>query len=166
MVSLRNRAVDPEDRRTAVVKILVAVDGSELALDAVRFALRLQSNGLNATFVLATIQEPTYLYEVLLAPDADVLDHALGVVGSRALESAETLFHAASTAFDRELGSGDPATALMEIAERTGCDMIIIGARGLGALRSALLGSVSQGVLHASKIPVMIVRHAASDAAG
>ncbi len=166
MVSLRNRAVDPEDRRTAVVKILVAVDGSELALDAVRFALRLQSNGLNATFVLATIQEPTYLYEVLLAPDADVLDHAPGVGGSRALKSAETLFRAASIAFDRELGSGDPATALIEIAEHTGCDMIIVGARGLGALRSALLGSVSQGVLHASQIPVMIVRHAVSDAVG
>ena len=146
------------------MKILVPVDGSEQALDAVRLALRLQAQGLNAAFVLATVQEPTFLYEMLLAPGADALDNVLGAVGSRALEGAETLFHIVGVAFERELGSGDPATTLIEIAERQRCDMIIMGARGLGILRSALLGSVSQGVLSGSKIPVTIVKHAPSNA--
>ena len=141
------------------VKILVPVDGSEQALDAVRFALELRAAGLDTTFVLATIQEPTYLYEVLLAPGADVLENVLGVVGSRALTAAEALFASAKVAFERELGSGYAAAALVEIAERHHCDLIVMGARGLGYVRAALLGSVSEGVLHASKIPVTIVHN-------
>jgi len=141
------------------MKILVPVDGSEHALDAVRYALRLRQEGLNASFLLATVQEPTYMYEMVLAPDADVLDRVSGAVGSRALAGAEALFEAAGIAYEREIGSGEPAPALIAMAERHGCDAIILGARGLGALRSALMGSVSQGVLHASKLPVTIVKH-------
>jgi nucleotide-binding universal stress UspA family protein len=141
------------------MKILVPVDGSEQALDAVRHALRLRQEGLDATFLLATVQVPTYLYEMILAPDADVLERVSGTVGSRALAGAEALFDAAGVRYEREIGSGEPATTLIEMAERHGCDAIILGARGLGALRSALLGSVSQGVLHASKMPVTVVKH-------
>jgi nucleotide-binding universal stress UspA family protein len=96
---------------------------------------------------------------MILAPDADVLERVSGTVGSRALAGAETLFDAAGVRYEREIGSGEPATTLIEMAERHGCDAIILGARGLGALRSALLGSVSQGVLHASKMPVTVVKH-------
>lgn len=142
------------------MKILVPVDGSDLALDAVRYALRLRHEGLHATFVLATVQEPTYLYELVLAPDADVLERVSGAVGSRALAGAEALFGAAGVPFEREIGSGEPVATLIEISERHACDAIILGARGLGVLRSALLGSVSHGVLHASKLPVTVVKHA------
>jgi nucleotide-binding universal stress UspA family protein len=142
------------------MKILVPVDGSELALDAVRHALRLRREKLEATFVLATVQEPTFLYEMVLPPGADVLERLSGAVGSRALSGAEALFDAEGVPFEREIGSGEPAAAVVEMAERLGCDAIILGARGLGALRSALLGSVSQGVLHASSLPVTIVKHA------
>ncbi len=142
------------------MKILVAVDGSELALDAVRYALRLRREGLQARFVLATVQEPTFLYEMILPPNADVLERVTGAVGSRALEGAQALFRAAGVPCESEIGGGDPATILIDIAERQGCEAIILGARGMGALRSALLGSVSQAVLLASKVPVTIVKHA------
>ena len=141
------------------MKVLLPVDGSEAALDAVRHALHLQRQGLRASFVLATVQELTYTYELILAPDADVLDRVTGAVGARALKSAEALFEAAGLAFEREIGSGDPAPTLLEIAQRCGCEAIIMGARGHGALRSALLGSVSQAVLQASPLPVTIVKH-------
>jgi nucleotide-binding universal stress UspA family protein len=148
------------------MKILVPVDGSAQALDAVRHALRLRQEGLNASFVLATVQEPTYLYEMVLAPDADVLERVSGAVGSRALAGAEALFEAAGIAYEQEIGSGEPVPALIEMAERHGCDAIILGARGLGTLRSALMGSVSQGVLKASRLPVTIVKHAGVASAG
>ena len=141
------------------MKILLAVDGSDMALDAVRYALRLQRAGLQAHFVLATVQDPVYLYEMVLAPDADVLQRVSGAVGSRALEGAEALFKEAGVPYEREIASGDPAQTIVDIADRCGCQAIILGARGLGALRSALLGSVSQAVLQASRVPVTVVKH-------
>ena len=56
------------------MKILVPVDGSEPSLDAVRHALHLRREGLQASFVLVTVQEPSYTYEMMLAPDAGVLE--------------------------------------------------------------------------------------------
>ena len=141
------------------MKILLPVDGSEGALDAVRHALRLQREGLRASFVLAAVQEPTYTFEMMLPPDAEVLDRLTGAEGTRALKGAVALLEAAGLNFEREIGSGDPAPALLEIAQRFGCEAIIMGARGRGALRSALLGSVSQAVLQASTVPVTIVKH-------
>lgn len=148
------------------MKILVPVDGSELALDAVRHALYLQRSGLQASFVLATVQEPTFVYEMILAPDAEVLDRVTGAVGSRALEGAQALFQQTGVPVESEIGSGEPAPTLMEMVERHGCEAIIMGARGLGGLRAALLGSVSSAVLQASRVPVTIVKHAQVDAAG
>ena len=145
------------------MKILVPVDGSEPALDAVRHALHLRREGLKSSFVLATVQEPIYLYEMALAPDADMLERVSGAAGARALESAEALFKAADEPYEREIASGFPATALIDVAERYGCDAIVMGARGIGALRGALRGSVSQAVLHASKLPVTLVKHAETD---
>lgn len=145
------------------MKILIPVDGSELALDAVRHALHLQHNGLQAGFVLATVQEPTFMYEMILAPDAEVLDRVTGAVGSRALDGAQALFKQAGVPVESEIGSGEPAPTLIEIAQRHGCEAIIMGARGLGGLRAALLGSVSRAVLHASQVPVTIVKHAQAE---
>jgi nucleotide-binding universal stress UspA family protein len=129
------------------MRILVPVDGSEPALDAVHHAIRLHREGLKADFLLVTVQEPTNVYEMVLAPDAEVLEKTAGAVGGRALEGAEGLFKRAGVAF--------------ELVPRSGCDAIIMGARGLGMVRSALLGSVSQAVLYGAKVPVTIVKHAA-----
>jgi nucleotide-binding universal stress UspA family protein len=147
-----------------MMKILLPVDGSEHALAAVRYALRLKQDGLKASFVLATVQESTYLYEFLLTPHSDVLERVSGAAGSRALEGAEALLSTAGESYEREIGSGDTAETLIEIAQRHACDAIIMGARGWGALRSALLGSVSQAVLHASTVPVTIVKYVEADA--
>lgn len=145
------------------MKILVPVDGSELSLDAVRHALRLRHDGLQASFVLATVQEPVFVHEIFLASDAEILERAGGAGGSRALEGAQALFKEAGVPFELDIQSGVPAPTLIEIAERHGCEAIILSARGMGALRGALLGSVSQAVLHASKVPVTIVKHAEVD---
>lgn len=147
------------------MKILIAVDGSEPALDAVRHALQLLQSGLQASLVLATVQEPVYLYERVLPPDAEVLERVTGAVGGRALAGAEALLERAGVPYEREIASGEPAPALLDLARRHGCDAIIMGARGRGALRSALLGSVSQLVVQNAAVPVTIVKHGGAELA-
>jgi nucleotide-binding universal stress UspA family protein len=56
------------------MKILVAADGSEAALDAVRHVLHLRRQGLNLTLVLAAVQALTYLWKMVPALDSDVLN--------------------------------------------------------------------------------------------
>ena len=144
------------------MKILIPVDGSMPSLDAVRYALRLQRDGLQASFILTTVQEPTYLFEMMLAPNSDVLEKVTGAVGARSLKDAQALFNIAGVPFESEIGSGSVPETLIEIAGRYGCEGIIMGARGWGALRSALLGSVSHAVLPASTVPVTIVKQVGS----
>lgn len=140
------------------MKILLPIDGSEASLDAVRYALRLAREGLALQCVLGNVQEPATLYELVVAHDAAVLHKVSEAAGAHALEPAEALLCAAGIECERDVASGDPGHQLVEMAERFGCDMIVMSARGLGSLREALLGSVSQSVLHASPVPVLIVR--------
>lgn len=55
------------------------------------------------------------------------------------------------------VAANKPATGICEYAEDNGIDMIVMGCRGLGALRS-MLGSVSYGVLHEANCPVVTVK--------
>lgn len=140
------------------MKILLPVDGSELSLEAVRFAIRMVLAGLRAEAVLANVQEPASLYELLVAHDPEVIDRVSGEAGLHALQSARELLDAAGVTYECEVAKGDPAHTIIDISERFGCDLIVMGARGQSALRSAMLGSVSNEVLHASTVPVMIAK--------
>jgi nucleotide-binding universal stress UspA family protein len=140
------------------MKILLPVDGSDAALEAVRQALRMVREGLRASLVLANVQEPATLYEMLLAHDAEVIEQVSAQAGLHLLEPAQALVREAGVPFEIEVASGDPAHTLIDILENFGCDMVVMGARGMGSLRSALLGSVSHEVLHAAQVPVMVVK--------
>ncbi len=140
------------------MKLLLPVDGSEVSRKAVRVALQLLQRGLSAEIVLANVQEPANLYEMMTAPDPLVLERVSQAAGTDILEPAKAILTAANIPFEAEVASGDPANTIIDISERYGCDMIIMGARGTSALRSALLGSVSNEVLHSARVPVMIVK--------
>ena len=142
-----------------MLTILLPSDGSELALDAVHHVIHLAQAGLSLSVVLANVQEPTYLYEMVLAPGAELLEASMAA-GMHVLAPAQALLEAAGLPYENEVGSGDPAHTLLEIAERYNCDAIVLGARGVGGLRDALLGSVSLTLLHDAQIPVTVVKHA------
>ena len=140
-----------------MLKILLPVDGSEAALDAVRHALRLVGNGLSASFVLANVQEPANLYEMMTAHDPEVLRQVSSGAAEHLLAAAEPLLAAAGVSWEREIASGDPGPVLAEMIERHGIYAVVMGARGAGA------GSVSHWLLTHGPVPVTVVRHVAAD---
>ena len=143
-----------------MLKILIAVDGSELSLDGVHHALTLMRQGLKASVVLAHVQEPATLYELVTTRDPDLIAAASLEAGEHLMAPARALLDAAGIPYETDVGVGDVAHTLVDMIESSGCDMVVIGAKGQGAITSALLGSVSQEVAHASPVPVTIVKHA------
>jgi len=142
------------------MKILLPFDGSPAALEAVKFAIHLAGEGLSTSMVLANVQEHASLYELMVAHDPQVIEQVSAAAGANTLKPAQTLLEKAGIAFETEVATGDPAHTLVDILENYGCDMVVMGARGTSALRTALLGSVSNELLHAAGVPVMIVKSA------
>jgi nucleotide-binding universal stress UspA family protein len=79
-----------------------------------------------------------------------------------ALDSLHLLIHQVfGTAGDRidvKILHGDPAQRLVEYADFSSCDLIIVGSRSKGPLRAAVLGSVSGSVVTRSKKPVLVLK--------
>lgn len=140
-----------------MLKILIAIDGSECSLDAVHHALKLVEKGLQAEFVLANVQEPASLYELVTSRDPDLIAAASVEAAQDLMAPALALLQQAGLECSTEVGMGDPAHTLIDMIEDTGCDLVLIAARGQGAIASALLGSVSQELAHSSPVPVTIV---------
>jgi len=114
--------------------------------------------GLETSFVLANVQETATLYELVVAHDPEVIEQVSAAAGAHTLLAAEALVKDANIPYESEVASGDPAHTLIDILENYQCDLVIMGASGMSSLRSALLGSVSNEVLHAAGVPVMIIK--------
>jgi nucleotide-binding universal stress UspA family protein len=140
------------------MKILLAVDGSEGSLAAVRHVLLLVRSGLGATVVLANVQTPASLYEVVTAHNAQVIEQVSEAAAAHSLAPAQALLGAAGVTFETEVGHGDPGHLLVEIAERCGCDLVVIGARGMEPFDGGSLGAVVTSVLHHAGVPVTVVK--------
>lgn len=140
------------------MKILLPIDGSELSLHEVRFAMRLVEQGLRASFLLVNVQEPASLYEMVTAPDPVVLGKVSDAAGAHALQPAQALLQEAGLACEVAVVTGDPAHAVLDLVEEHGCEMVIMGTRGAGLLRSALQGSVSQTLMQDCPVPVLLIK--------
>jgi nucleotide-binding universal stress UspA family protein len=137
--------------------VLVAIDGSEDADEALTQAIDLaDSEHARLTLITGIAQLPSVSY--------------IGMGGSAAAEIAANARSGAENVLRRareRVPDNLPVTtlvtdqpirpALIEEIKRGQHDLIVMGSRGRGALRSALLGSVSHYVLHHSPVPVLIV---------
>lgn len=136
------------------MKILLPVDGSQAALAAVRHALALVQEGLRAEFVLANVQEPASLYEMVVVHDPDVIEKLRSDAGAELLAPAEALLEAAGLSYESEVAGGQPATVLVDLLENYGCQAVVMGAQGTGSGA----GSVALALLERSPVPVTLVR--------
>jgi nucleotide-binding universal stress UspA family protein len=89
---------------------------------------------------------------------AGALPHTVGAQDRIALEEASTLAADVGVSARTELLTGNPVDEIVAYADSIDADLIVVGSRGHGAVASALLGSVSQGVLHEAQRPVLVVR--------
>jgi nucleotide-binding universal stress UspA family protein len=145
-----------EDR---MLKLLIAIDGSEHAREAIAAAGRLSREVTRLEVVLLNVGDipgvfdelPPYDYEALLreqrAQQEDLLEAALTQARACGLEHATT-----------QSAVGPPAQEIVRVAAEHGVDQIVMGTRGRNALAGLLLGSVAQRVVHLADVPVLLVK--------
>jgi nucleotide-binding universal stress UspA family protein len=144
-------------------RIVIAIDGSEPAREAVELGLELvaeheatpifvhvipeidvmPTSGLGLSIPPAIVHEPT-------DQDRAPLEDALALAAERGIDAKA------------ELLAGSPAAQIVAYADSVGADLIVVGSRGHGGITSAVLGSVSRGVLAQTRLPVLVVRAARS----
>ena len=132
---------------------IVGYDGSKAARMAVEGAAREVGDGGRLIILCSAGPAP----ELSGAFD---LKRVISDGRERARAELEALLmEAPKEVLDREIepvvDERPPAKAILEAAEHHDADLIVIGSRGLGARRTAL-GSVSNGVLHGAKVPVLV----------
>lgn len=139
------------------LQLMIAVDGSEESLEAVRKGIALVGAGLRAEIALVHVQEAASLLE-LATHDADDIATAAVDAGEHLMEPAIALLDAQGVGYTTEVVLGEPASVLVDMAEEMDADLVIIGARGMGAIQSVLVGSVSKALVTRCTKPVLVVK--------
>jgi nucleotide-binding universal stress UspA family protein len=138
-------------------KILIATDGSPEAREAVEYGLELAEEEHAVATLLQVIPPMDWTQldrGAVIRPIPDEIERRRGI----ALDEAAVLAAEHGVPVTFEVVAGIPADEIVAYADNHDVDLTIVGSRGRGAVASALLGSVSQAVLHESRRPVLVVR--------
>ena len=139
-------------------RLLVAFDGSAHAQRALADAIEMARACNGRLTLLAVVPEPSVWAFSGYDVPVDVDRLARGVE-----RNYEAMLEAAVSAVPddvpvtRILRRGTPGEAIVDAANTGEHDLVVMGCRGRGELRSLLLGSVSHHVLHGSRVPVLVV---------
>jgi nucleotide-binding universal stress UspA family protein len=138
-------------------KILIATDGSAASLEAVQFGLELaQEHAAEVTFVHVVPVLDRWFADGIGVPAA--FPHQIDELDRKPLEDALAMAAERDIDAKAELLAGLPVDEIVAWADSMDADLIVVGSRGHGAFATALLGSVSRGVLHEARRPVLVVR--------
>jgi nucleotide-binding universal stress UspA family protein len=134
--------------------IMIATDGSPAAREAVEFGLELAGEHGARVVVVHVTNDPG---RDVLGPSGPLPDWPTRE-DYAPLTQARQLADKRALTIETDLLTGDPVSEIVTCADSLCADLIVVGSRGRGALATALLGSVSAGVLHESRRPVLVVR--------
>jgi nucleotide-binding universal stress UspA family protein len=142
-------------------KILLATDGSKEARQAAQAAAELSKDTGSEVHIAYVLPSPRelrghhlYSREVM----GSVLEQAEGEARSLLEEQAKQVGASGGKVADTHLETGDPDKEIVRLSEELGIGTIVMGSRGLGGLRRALMGSVSESVVRHAHCPVFVVR--------
>ena len=141
-----------------MINALIPIDGSPAALRALAVALHALRSHPDAQVHLLNVQAP------LLHPwpgklvSPDMIDAELRSDGEKLLVQAEIMALAAGIACVSHVSIGAVAAEITAYAAKHGCDAIVMGTRGMGAVAGLVLGSVAQRVVHLATVPVTLVK--------
>lgn len=145
-------------------KILVALDGSQHALEAARLACEMAARSDDAILHLLTVTREykvtpelrQYLIaENLMGEPKYVLDEMTEAI---LLEARKIAKDAGIKNVKTQVKEGKPARTIVDFATNNKIDLIVMGSRGVGEVEAFLLGSVSQKVSTLAKCTCVIVR--------
>ena len=143
-----------------MVKILLAVDGSESAVRATRTLVESTAAYKDPPQVeLVTVHLPVPhvggFSGVVITHD--MVEQYYREEGQKALAPSKQLLDQAKIRYTPHILVGDVAKTIVEHAEKSGCDMIYMGTRGMTAMTNMLVGSIATKVLHLAHVPVVLV---------
>jgi nucleotide-binding universal stress UspA family protein len=136
--------------------IVVATDGSEGATEAVNYTFELASK-LGATVHVVHVAPETE-WAAIQAPVSVRIPHEINAYDRKSLDEAVALAHEWNVPVKTKLLMGNTADEVVTYADGVDADLLVVGSRGRGAIKSTVLGSVSQEVLHEARRPVLVVR--------
>lgn len=139
------------------MRVLFATDGSEAADAAAKWLAVFPLPATARALVLAVQELPPSPIDIPTVRDFQraLLDEARHTAG----RAAATLRERFGT-IETRVVTGDPRERIVDVAAEWDADLIVVGARGLGAVATALLGSVSLAVARHAPCPVLVVRPA------
>ncbi len=141
--------------------IVVGTDGSDTAAQAVQQAVEL-ARAVGAKIELVSAYEPVSSQR-LQAEQRDAPEDLQWAINQRedvdlTLESAADIARQAGVEVDIYPRQGDPADAILDVAEERGADLIVVGNKGMTGAKRFLLGSVPNKVSHHAPCSVLIIR--------
>jgi nucleotide-binding universal stress UspA family protein len=146
-------------------RIVIATDGSPASREAVEIGLELAAERrAQAICVHVAPAADVRIVPGFVFGPAPTVPHELTAEDRAPVEEAARLAAERGLDAKTEVLTGDPVQEIVAYARSIDADLIVVGTRGHGALASALLGSVSRGVLHEARRPVLVV-HGVKDRA-
>ena len=144
-------------------KILLATDGSKEVKLAATSAAELARNSGSEVHIVAVFPAAGYVhpyYEVRFPEAAERLRReGMEEIQKVLDEQVERVREAGGSVAEAHLRTGEPDTEIVALAEELGVGLIVMGSRGLGGIRRALMGGVSDSVVRHAHCPVLVVRH-------
>lgn len=139
------------------LRVMLATDGSEVALRAARFLVAWRAWLGELDVHIAHVQLPLTWLEAVLPPHDDLIEQWSTRAAGAATQAAGELLASESIRSHLHFSAGEPAAELAHLAHDAGCDALVLGTRGLGAAHHALIGSVALKAAALAAMPVILV---------